>query len=252
MLDYYEKLKEQLALEYSCSPEDLEISDNVLTEAELHKGRRIYSKYKPFFQMVTLGKNAVITADSCLDSFLVKFLKLGNGYTLFDVPKLIKIESELNSYGYTLTEISRMYLPSSDVVIESDIDVKWFTNKEINRFYGDKRFPNAICPKRDPDRPDRIVVCGYDGKKIIGMAGCSEDAPGWMQIGIDVMPEYRSKGVGAYLVSLLKNRIIENGDVPFYGTSVGNIHSVNLALKCGFRPCWTEIGSKRLNKIMQY
>ena len=66
----------------------------------------------------------------------------------------------------------------------------------------------------------------------------------WMQIGIDVMPEYRSKGVGTYLVTLLKNRITEMGDIPFYGTGAGNLHSQNIALNCGFKPAWVEIEAK--------
>ena len=42
------------------------------------------------------------------------------------------------------------------------------------------------------------------------------------------------------LVALLKNRIIEMGDVPFYGTAAANIRSQNIALRCGFRPAWVE------------
>ncbi len=44
------------------------------------------------------------------------------------------------------------------------------------------------------------------GFSSVFMAGCSEDGPHWQQIGIDVMPEYRSKGIGTYLVTLLKNK----------------------------------------------
>lgn len=80
----------------------------------------------------------------------------------------------------------------------------------------------------------------------MGMAGCSEDAPHWQQIGIDVMPQYRSRGVGTYLVTLLKNRIAERGDIPFYGTAAANLHSQNIALNCGFKPAWVEIGAKPL------
>ena len=77
----------------------------------------------------------------------------------------------------------------------------------------------------------------------MGMAGCSEDAPGWMQIGIDVLPKFRSKGIGTYLVTILKNKIEEMGAIPFYGTSVSNYHSWNIALNSGFRPTWVEIGA---------
>lgn len=89
------------------------------------------------------------------------------------------------------------------------------------------------------------MVCAYDGEEIVGMADCSEDASHWMQIGIDVVPGYRSKGVGTCLVALMKEKILENGDIPFYGTSVSNYHSWNIALNCGFRPAWVEIGAEQ-------
>ena len=252
MTDHYEKLKELLAADYSCDASDFDIEENVLTEAEVTSEGRVYCRKKPFFRMVTTGTNAVITADPALDSFLVKFMKCGNGASLFETPKLISLEKELNKQGQTLDDIHRMYLPFRNTEPELDIPVKWFKDKEINRFYGNRNFPNAICTRPDKNRPDRLVVCAYDDKKIIGMAGASEDAAGWLQIGIDVLPEYRSKGIGTYLVTLLKNRIAELGLIPFYGTSTGNIHSANIALKSGFAPAWTEVGSKPLNKIMMY
>ena len=74
----------------------------------------------------------------------------------------------------------------------------------------------------------------------MGMAGCSEDAPHWQQIVIDILPEYRSKGIGTYLVTLLKNKIIDMGDIPFYGTATANIQSQNIAYNSGFKPAWVE------------
>ena len=87
-----------------------------------------------------------------------------------------------------------------------------------------------------------------DGDTIMGMAGCSEDAPHWQQIGIDVLPEYRSRGIGTYLVTLLRNKIIEIGDVPFYGTAAANIQSQNIAIKSGFRPAWVETEAAKIEK----
>ena len=252
MNEYYSKLKELLAAEYLCDAADLDIEENVLTEADTTAGGRVYNRKKPFFRMVTTGTNAVITADPLLDSFLVKYMKGGIGHSLFEIPKLLSLEKELNKHGQTLTDIQRMYLPDRCVEPALDIPVKWFKEKEINRFYGSKDFPNAICRKYDKNRPDRLVVCAYDEKRIVGMAGGSEDADGWIQIGIDVLPDHRSKGIGTYLVTLLKNRIEELGMIPFYGTSAGNIHSAKTAINSGFSPAWTEIGSKPVNKIMMY
>lgn len=243
--EYRNALFDLLALEYNCAPDDFVKQKNILTLSELHEGRRVYSPEKTFFHMVTTGRNAVVTADECLHPFLRKFIADRTGHWLFELPNLLPLEKELNGFGYSLMGTFHMFLPFETVVPQKNYSVKWFYDQEITQFYGDPRFPNAICPHFQPERPDRIVVCAYDGGELMGMAGCSEDAPHWQQIGIDVMPEYRSKGVGTYLVLLLKNKIIERGDIPFYGTSVSNYHSWNIAINCGFRPAWVEIGAKR-------
>ena len=241
-----QKLRELLSLEFNCNPDDFMKSKNILTVSELYEGRRAYSTEKYFFHMMTMGENAVVTADECMQDFLGAYIDGKQGHYLFEIPNLLPIEHELNKYGYTLTQTHHMFLPCKQVEITKEYSVKWFYGDEIRQFYGDERFPNAICSEYKPERPDRIVVCGYDGDEIIGMAGCSEDAPHWQQIGIDVMREYRSKGVGTYLVALLKNKIMELGDIPFYGTSVSNYHSWNVALNCGFKPSWLEIGARKI------
>ena len=240
-----EALYRLLALEYHCRPCDFEREENVLTVSALQEGGRRYSREPYFFHMVTTGGNAVVTADEQLHPFLRGFIREKRGHWLFEFPNLLPMESELNRFGHTLTQSYHMFLPHHDVCIESDCPVRWFYGEEIQPFYGDARFPNAIAPAFCPERPDTIVVCAYDGDEIMGMAGCSEDAPGWQQIGIDVMPAYRGRGIGSYLVSLLKNEILRRGDIPFYGTSLSNYHSWNVALNCGFRPAWVEIGAKK-------
>lgn len=247
---YFNKLRELLTLEFNCTPDDFQKNENILTISELHEGRRTYSPDRYFFHMATTGGNAVITAEKSLHPFLRKFIKDRSGPELFEIPNLLQLEAELDQFGYTLTGTYHMFLPCRDVQPLKSYSVKWFCGEDdIRPFYGDKRFPNAICPEFTPTRPDRIVVCAYDGCKIMGMAGCSEDAPHWQQIGVDVMPEYRSMGVGAFLVTLLKNKILEQGDIPFYGTSAANYHSWNIAINCGFKPAWVEIGADRKAEI---
>lgn len=246
MFAYNSELKKLLSLELNCNPSDFDSAENILTVSELNEGRRRYSDDKYFFHMTTTGSNAVVTADECLHPFLCEFIRDKQGHTLFEIPSLIVIDNELRKYGYTLTTTYHMFMPARNVIIEERFPVKWFYDEEIHSFYGDERFPNAICSSFLEHRPDRIAVCAYDGDKIMGMAGCSEDAPNWQQIGIDVMPEYRSKGVGTYLVTLLKNKIEENENIPFYGTSLSNYHSWNIALNSGFRPAWVEIGASKL------
>ncbi len=244
--DYYKKLLKQLAVEFNCSPSDFLAKENVITMPALHEGRRIYSSGKPFLQMATCGVNTVIMADECLHEFLREWMKDTEGHHLFEF-KMPDLNEELKKYGYKMNPTHHMFLPCCKVRTEERFRVEWLYDSEINPFYGDARFPNAIAyPEACPVRPDRIVVITYDGDNIMGMAGCSEDAPHWQQIGIDVMPEYRSKGIGAYLVTLLKNKIIEMGDVPFYGTGAVNVHSQNIAINSGFKPAWVETEATKI------
>lgn len=247
--DYFERLLQQLSIDFNCDPDNLRAKENIITISALNEGRRSYCPEKPFLQLVTLGENAVIMSDECLQEFLHGWVKDVEGYSLFDSGNLMKLNEELKKYGYQMNPTHHMFLPCSDVSIEKRYQVKWFYGNEINQFYGDLRFPNAIAfPIPCPVRPDRIVVIAVDGDTIMGMAGCSEDAPHWQQIGIDVLPEYRSRGIGTYLVSLLTNKIIEMGDIPFYGTAAANTRSQNIAINCGFRPVWVETDAMKLEE----
>lgn len=238
--EYHEKLLRQLAVDFNCDPADFRAEEHIITKPAWNEGRRNYSP-EIFLQMATCGMNAVIMANECLHGFLCEWIKETEGHQLFEFENLTKLNEELMRYGYQMNPTHHMFLPCREIREEERFRVKWFYDSEINTFYGDPRFPNAIAyPGPCPVRPDRIVVIAYDGDAIMGMAGCSEDAPHWQQIGIDVLPEYRSKGVGSYLVTLLKNKIIEMGDVPFYGTGAANIHSQNIAMKSGFKPMWVE------------
>ncbi len=251
-----------LSLEYNCTPEAFTKKENILTASALNEGRRMYSPEKYFFHMVTTGTNAVVTADECLHPFLKEYIKDKKGHWLFEIPNLLPVEAQLNKSGYTLTQTHHMFLPDTRENAASlphsfPFDIVWFHGKdEISKFYGDSRFPNAICTEYLPHRPDTTVVCAVDKNesgedKIVGMAGCSEDAKGWFQIGIDVKPSHRSMGVGTHLVKTLKNYILKQGGIPFYGTSVSNYHSWNIAINCGFRPAWVEIGAQKTEENTQ-
>lgn len=251
LMDYPEclsKLKILLSKDFNCTPEDFDREENILTVSALIEGRRKYSAEKYFFNMATLGKNAVITADERLFPFLREYIKDKNGFWLFEQPHITVMEKEMNKYGYTFEHSHHLYLPAKKIEPMKSFPVKWFYGyEEIKGFYGDKRFPNALCEEYAPDRPDTMAVCAYDEEgEIMGMAGCSEDAAGWQQIGIDVIPEYRSRGIGAYLVKLLKNKIEEKGDIPFYGTGIVNFRSMRIALSSGFKPTWAEIHVRKI------
>lgn len=87
-------------------------------------------------------------------------------------------------------------------------------------------------------------VGAYDGEKLIGLAGASADCEEMYQIGIDVLPEYRRRGIASALTSQLALEILNLGKVPFYCAAWCNLASVRNAIKCGFGPAWVEMTAR--------
>ena len=87
-------------------------------------------------------------------------------------------------------------------------------------------------------------VGAYDNGKLIGLAGCSADCETMYQIGVDVLPEYRKKGVACALTSRLALEILALDKVPFYCAAWSNIKSVRNAIRSGFRPGWVAMTAK--------
>ena len=247
--DIFRRAMELLALDYSCAPEDLTRTESTLTVSAHTPGCRVYSPSPPFFQMATTGAGAVITADERLHPFLRDWMAKRRGSWLFNIPSLPPLAEALGRFGYALGGTHHMFLPERDVADGTGLTLRWYGPGEFDRFYGDPRFLNALCPRPERSRPDRLAVCAMDGEEIMGMAGVSEDAPGWLQIGVDVLPAHRSRGIGTALVTAIKNRVLAEGGTPFYGAAVSNYHSWNIALNAGFRPAWVELGAEKRNRL---
>ena len=240
-------LKCQLACDFNCSPKDFDKEENIITLPALNEKRRVFSKETFFLQMATLGNNAVITADEKLHPWLTEWVKEKNGFWLFEQHNYFELNDKLREFGYKLNLTHHMFLPVPELVpVEPDFEYKFIETADIMQYYGRQEFPNAICSEFKPERPDVLAVLALDGEKIMGMAGCSADSPELWQIGIDVLPEYRKRGIGTTLVKLLRNETMRRGAVPYYGTSLSNLRSWKIALASGFKPAWVESETSKI------
>ena len=52
-----------------------------------------------------------------------------------------------------------------------------------------------------------MIRKAYDNGKLIGLADCSADCETMVQIGVDVMPEYRRKGAAHFIQFLCVMRL---------------------------------------------
>jgi GNAT superfamily N-acetyltransferase len=236
-------VKEQLALDYNCKVSDFEKKSNTVVENKLIEGRRIYKNDGCFMKIICFGGTAIISASPAIKPWCEEKLINMEAAWLFQYPKLRTMDNKLQEFGQEVAGIHHYYLPNENVLLEEPIsNVKWYNEEDILQFKGDERFEEAFG--FNESHPDVLAVAALDGDTIMGMAGASSDSETMWQIGIDVLPEYRSRGIGTNLVSLLKNEIFSRGKIPFYGTAQSHIHSQNIAANSGFCPAWVELYSK--------
>lgn len=233
----------QLAIDYNARSGDFQKEGVTFTAPALNPGRRVYSDKLPFFEMATVGASAVIMADERLYPALWDWIKgVEEPHWLLELLEILK------PYGYELTQTFHHYLPAGDftpMAVPENVVLEWLERREIEKFYPNESWPNALQEGGNPARPDVLALLAMDGNRPAAMAGASADSPGMWQIGIDVLPGYRGRGLGTLLVNHLAIEVEKRGALPFYGTSLSNIHSQNIAWKCGFRPAWAGISARK-------
>ncbi len=245
-------IKRQLACELNCDPEDFSKEENIITTGILHEKRRMFSDRPCFLQMVTFGNNAVISADDRLHPWLHEWAGNRKGICLFEQPWFYELEKELRSRGHRMAPTHHMFVPEPKLMeAPTGLKIRWLEQDGFAEYYGREEFANALCDRFRPERPDVLAVTALDGDTVMGMAGCSADTPQMWQIGIDVLPEYRGKGIGRTLVTLLRNEALRRGAIPYYGTSLSNIPSWKTALSSGFIPAWVETESTEITAEAQ-
>lgn len=102
-------------------------------------------------------------------------------------------------------------------------------------------FSNALEPSDNRLSSNYLAGVVYDNERLIAAAAAVEEAPGFWQIGVDVLPDARKRGLGLAVVSRVSAAILERGDVPYYSADPANIASRSIAHALGFFPAFTEI-----------
>jgi hypothetical protein len=223
-----EIVRKQLAIDMNCSIQDFIKEGIVFCKARLNEGRRMFDRQSPFLEIATMGKSTVVSADSDILTKVKPLLKTKLREDIFAAPFL---------FGHSL-----YYIPDCNRIKKlpcpDDFTFYIKEDKEIHELYKISGFENAIQYDINHLRPDAIVIYAMQDNKIVAMAGASIDSSVMWQIGIDVLPQFRNKGLAASLVSNLAIMIMERGIVPYYGTASSNIASQSVAYRSGFSPAW--------------
>ena len=149
----------------------------------------------------------------------------------------------LRPLGCDVCFMAEYWLPDLDAVKPRGCPypMRFVPREEFGPLYLPE-WSNALCSHRA--EYDRIAVGAYDGERLVGLAGASADCEGMWQIGIDVLPAYRMRGIASALTARLALAILEGGHVPFYCCAWSNVASARNAIASGFRPAWVQLTVK--------
>ena len=236
-------VREQFRLDTNCSIEDERKKIININRAVKHSGSRYYADLEIFFRAIIYRGEMYMSADEQILDWCREEYGLYKPEWFCKYHNLRKLDEKLREFGYKIYDTHIYCLPDMDFEgydFSVPYEIRWFEPDEIPGLRENNPFINALMFL--PDCPDVIAVAAYDGDgRAVAMAGASSDSDTMWQIGIDVLPEYRNRGLAFALVTMLKEKIISLGKVPFYGTSESHSNSLHVGLRSGFMPAFTEV-----------
>ena len=231
---------EQSAVEFNCKAIDFLREDHVVVAAGLGQGARKYYKAPVICNLVSYGNNIVASVEEAYREIVEEYIGRFEFYHCFETPNMHWLNEKLSPKGQKVCFMAEYYLPDVDKLhaLPCSYELKLLKQPDFADLY-QPEWSNALC--EDRKELDVLGIGAYDGGKLIGLAGCSADCDTMWQIGVDVLPEYRRRGIAAALTSTLAVEILKRGRAPFYCSAWSNIRSVRNAVKSGFIPAWVEL-----------
>ena len=233
----------QSAADCSCSAADFRRDTHVVAESLPNENASRYMTVPHICALYTYGTNVVASCRADLIPEVTEFLnEQTTVYRCFDTPAVYELNRILEKADARVAWMHNGYLPDPELIYGTELPCEYETRELHPEDFRDLYVPewsNALC--RDRKELDVLGVGAYDSGKLIGLAACSADCPEMWQIGIDVLPEYRRKGIASALTNRLARAILARGKVPFYAAAWANVRSVRNGIRSGFRPAWSVI-----------
>lgn len=236
---------QQSAIDCNCQPEDFLKNESMVTRSRPHPKARRYLPLPFVCDLVSYGNNIVAQCSEELAPVVEQFIKTYDVEHCFETPNLHVLDEAVGPYGLKVCFMAEYFLPDVEVLepLPCDYELRLLHQPDFSDLYKPE-WSHALCEERK--ELDVLGVGAYDGDKLIGLAGCSADCRDMYQIGVNVLPEYRRRGIAGAMTSRLAIEILRLGKVPFYCAAWSNLKSVRNAIKCGFRPAWVELTAREI------
>ena len=233
----------QSAEDIGCKAEDFLSENNIVCQFHLGENARKYYKEPITCNLVSYGNNVVAATRDEVAELVSEYINKYEFYHLFETPNMHWLGDRLGRCGYKVCFMAEYYLPDVNRIpdLKCHYETRILGKEDFKGLYLPE-WSNALCSDRK--HLDVLGVGAYDNNRLIGFAACSADCDEMWQIGVDVLPEYRQKGIASALTSKLAKEILIREKVPFYCSAWSNIRSARNAVKSGFIPAWVEMTIK--------
>ena len=239
---------EQSAEDIGCQADVFLADANIVVPFKLGTNAKKYYELPIGCNFISYGNNVVAAATEELSDTVKEYIQKFEFYHCFETPNLHWLVKRLEPFGQTVCFMAEYYLPDLNklAALPCEYELRVLEQADFKDLYLPE-WSNALCSDRK--HLDVLGVGAFDGDKLIGLSGCSADAEKMWQIGVDVLPEYRRKGIASAMTAKLALEIFARGKVPFYCSAWSNIRSVRNAIKSGFLPAWIEMTVKPISKV---
>lgn len=247
-MNFTNKMIKQIAMQQSAFDANCEVGDftrgeNVITISGENPLARKYLKLPHVCNLISYGNNIVATISEEYRGIVESYISKYSVEHCFETPNMHVLNDAFQKHGYRVCFMAEYFLPDLQVLraLPCEYEIRVLEAGDFKDLYKPE-WSNALCEKRK--ELDVLGVGAYHNGELIGLAACSADCETMWQIGVDVLPAYRRKGIASAMTAGLALEILERGKVPFYCCAWSNIKSARNAIKSGFRPAWVEMTVK--------
>lgn len=216
------KIEKLLSKEYYCRLEELNGKETIYS---------INTNIEQSYIKILAYRNCVVVCTSKnVYSQIRKLLQNKSRDEIFENPFV---------YGQTIH-----YVPNNDYTDDISAlhyESEFLLDGDVLSLNGLMGFENSLAFDESGYTPTKAIYLARDNERIIGIAGAAKSSvEGVLEVGVDVLEEYRNARLGTHLVRRLTRELLLRDIVPFYSASITNIGSQMVANRCGYIPMWVD------------
>lgn len=239
---------QQSAIDSNCNADDFWSTENKIVISDKNANARQYLELPFLCDFTSYGNNIVASVSPEYAEIAKEYIAKFSTEHCFETPQIHWLINKLHKHNANVCFMAEYFLPNLDNFpkLSCNYQTRVLGKDKFESLYT-QQWSNALCKNRK--NLDVLGVGAYDNGELIGLAACSADCDNMWQIGVDVLDNYRNKGIGSCLTNQLAHEILKRNKVPFYCCAWANIKSVKNALKSGFIPSWVQMTVKPMDFI---